>query len=81
MQKIDWCKGGLQLADIGTKNVSEPDIIPRMKYIMVRLGNGYRSILKEGLYSTGQSMEQELRMTILYLVEDSTQLVWNVWKT
>ena len=29
--KIDWCEGGLQLADIGTKNVSEPDITPRMK--------------------------------------------------
>ena len=37
MQKIDWCEGGLQLADIGTKNVSEPDLTPRMKYIMVRL--------------------------------------------
>ena len=23
MQKIDWCEGGLQLADIGTKNVSD----------------------------------------------------------
>ena len=22
IQKIDWCEGGLQLADIGTKNVS-----------------------------------------------------------
>ena len=39
MHKIDWCEGGLQLADIGTKNVSEPDITPRMKYIMVRLEN------------------------------------------
>ena len=37
MQKIDWCEGVLQLADIGTKNVSEPDLTPRMKYIMVRL--------------------------------------------
>ena len=37
MHKIDWCEGGLQLADIGTKNVSEPDLTPRMKYIMVRL--------------------------------------------
>ena len=37
MHKIDWRKGGLQLADIGTKNVSEPDLTPRMKYIMVRL--------------------------------------------
>ena len=25
MHKTDWCEGGLQLADIGTKNVSEPD--------------------------------------------------------
>ena len=37
MHKIDWCEGGLQLADIGTKNISEPDLTPRMKYIMVRL--------------------------------------------
>ena len=37
MHKIDWCEGGLHLADIGTKNVSEPDLTPRMKYIMVRL--------------------------------------------
>ena len=39
MHKIDWCKGGLQLADIGTKNVSEPDLTSRMKYIMVRIEN------------------------------------------
>ena len=39
MHKIDWYEGGLQLADIGTKNVSEPDVTPRMKYIMVRLEN------------------------------------------
>ena len=39
MQKMDWCEGGLQLADIGTNNVSEPDLRPRMKYIMVRLEN------------------------------------------
>ena len=39
MHKIYWCEGGLQLADIGTKNVIEPDITPRMKYIMVRLKN------------------------------------------
>ena len=37
MQKIDWFVGGLQLADIGTKNVSEPDLTPTMKYIIVRL--------------------------------------------
>ena len=39
MQQIDWCEEGLQLADIGTNNVSEPDITQRMKYIMVRLEN------------------------------------------
>ena len=39
MHKIDWCEGNLQLADIGTKNVREPDITPRMKYIMVRIEN------------------------------------------
>ena len=39
MYKIDWCEGVLQLADIGTKNVSEPDLTPRMKYIMIRLEN------------------------------------------
>ena len=39
MHKIDWCEGGLQLVDIGTKNVSEPDLTPIMKYIMLRLEN------------------------------------------
>ena len=39
MHKIYLCEGGLQLADIGTKNVSEPNLTPRMKYIMVRLEN------------------------------------------
>ena len=39
MYKIDWCEGGLQLADIATKNVGDPDLTPRMKYIMVRLYN------------------------------------------
>ena len=39
MHKIDWYEGGLQLADIATKNVSEPDLTPRMKYILVRLEN------------------------------------------
>ena len=39
MHKIDWCEEGLKLADIGTNNISEPDITPRIKYIMVRLEN------------------------------------------
>ena len=39
MHKIDWCEGGLQLAGIGTNNVSEPKLTPSMKYIMVIIGN------------------------------------------
>ena len=39
MHKIYWCEGRLHLADISTNNVSEPDVIPRIKYIMVRLEN------------------------------------------
>ena len=61
MHKIDWCEGGLQLADIGTKNVSEPDLTPRIQYIMVRLGNWrqntctpgvieYRIVMKNKIY-------------------------------
>ena len=37
IHKIDWREGGMQLADIATKNIDEPDLTPRMKYIMVRL--------------------------------------------
>ena len=48
MQKIDWCEGGLQLADIDTKNVSEPDQTPSIKYIMVRLENQDRTLVQEG---------------------------------
>ena len=36
---IDWCELGLQLSYIETKNLGENDFNPRMKYIMVRLGN------------------------------------------
>ena len=39
MHKIDWCEGGLYLADIATKNVGGNDLTPRMKYIMVIFEN------------------------------------------
>ena len=39
IHKIDWCEGGLHLSDIGTKNGSEPDLTPIIKYIMVGLEN------------------------------------------
>ena len=37
IHKIDLCEGGMKLADIATKNVTEYDLNTRMKYIMVRL--------------------------------------------
>ena len=52
MHKIDWCEGGLQFADIVTKNVSEPDQTPRMKCIMVRIENWERTLMKEGWQNT-----------------------------
>ena len=39
MHKIYLCEGGMQLADIATKNIGESDLTPRMKCIMVRLDN------------------------------------------
>ena len=39
MHKIYWCEGCLQLADIATKNSGDPNLTPRMKYIMVILDN------------------------------------------
>ena len=39
MHKIDWCEGGLKLADIFTKNVGENDVNPKIKYIILRLEN------------------------------------------
>ena len=39
MHKIDCCERGLQLASNATKNVGEPDLTPRMKYIIIILEN------------------------------------------
>ena len=48
MNGIDWCEGGLQLADIGTKNVGQTDLTPIKKYIMVRMENWARTLVQEG---------------------------------
>ena len=48
MHKIDWCEGGLKLAEIATQNIGEHDLTPRMKYIMVILDNWDRTLLQEG---------------------------------
>ena len=39
MHNIYWCEGGLQLADISTKNIGEHDLTPWIKYILVTLEN------------------------------------------
>ena len=48
MHKIYWCEGGLQLADIATKNVGDPDVRPMMKYIVLILDNLDRTLIQEG---------------------------------
>ena len=53
MHNIDYCKGGLQLSEIVTKNVGYNYLNPRMKYIMVRLDNWEITLVKEGLQDTG----------------------------
>ena len=68
MHKIDWCKGGLQLADIATNNVGGPGLTPRMKYILVILDNWDRTLVQEGWKNTGYSIEQYSCMTRLDLV-------------
>ena len=81
MPKIDWCEVGLQLADIVTKNVSEPDLTPRMKYIMVRLENWDRIFVQEGWQNTRIVYGTRVLyyLTILSLVLDSISL--NVLRT
>ena len=37
--KIVWFERGLQLAGIGTNNISEDELNPRLGYAMVRLDN------------------------------------------
>ena len=65
MQNIDWCEVCLKLAHIGTKNFGDPDLTPKMKYIMVRLQNWYITLVQEGWQITVLSMEQEFCMTKL----------------
>ena len=46
MHKIGWCELGMLLVYISTKNVGEHDLTPMIKYIMVRLENGYRTLVQ-----------------------------------
>ena len=81
MHKIDWCEGGLKLADIATMNVGDNYLTPRMWYIMVILDNWERTLVQEKWQNTWYYMEQEFCMNRLYWVEDSAQNVWNFWRT
>ena len=53
IHRIGWCEVGLQLVDMATNNVSEPNLTPRMKYIMVRLKNWNITLVQEGWHNTG----------------------------
>ena len=53
MNNIDWWEGGLQFTDIGNKNVGDPDLTPRMKYIMVRLEGWDRTTVQDKWQNTG----------------------------
>ena len=39
MHKIVWCEGGLQLVEIGTKNVKEDELNTGLEYTISRLYN------------------------------------------
>ena len=51
--KIDWCEGGLKLADIATKNFGKNDLNTRIKYNIVKIYNWDRTLVQEGLHNTG----------------------------
>ena len=48
MHNIEWCEGGLQLADIATNNFGENILTPEMKYVILRLDNWDRTLVQEG---------------------------------
>ena len=66
IHKIDWSEGGLQLPEISTKNIGEPDLTPRMKYATEIIENGDRTLVQEECHNTGQYTEQEFCMNTLY---------------
>ena len=52
IHKINWCKGGLELAEIATNNVGDNDLNPRTNSILVRLDNWDITIVQEGWQDT-----------------------------
>ena len=46
MHKIHCCEGGLQLVYIANNNVGDNDLNPRTRYIVVRIDNWDRTLVK-----------------------------------
>ena len=46
MHNIDWCDGGMKLAEIAANNVDEPYLTLTIKYIIVRLDSWDRTLLQ-----------------------------------
>ena len=63
MYKIDWCEGGMQLAEMATNSAGEHDLTPRKRYIMAIIDNLDIPLVQKGLQNTGQYKEQEFCMT------------------
>ena len=81
LHKTVWCEGGLQLSDIGTKNVREDELNPRLGYTMVRLDNRQKTCTRGVIWyrRVWITMSSE-RINCIEL--DSTQCIWNaqwVW--
>ena len=76
MHKIYWFEGGLQLAEIVTKNVSKPDLTPRIKYIMDRLENWRHNTCTIGVieYRIVMSSKSSEWLDYIELVFDSISL-------
>ena len=53
IHKIDCCEEGLKLVENANNNVDENNLNPRIKYIMVRLDNWYRTLVKKGWHDIG----------------------------
>ena len=53
INNIDMCEGGLQLADIATKNLGKNDLNPRMKDVVAMLEKRDKKLIQEGWQDTG----------------------------
>ena len=60
LHKKVWCEGCIQLSEIGTKDVVEYGLNPRLGYTMAILENGRTHLYKRGNRNTGNSEEQDV---------------------